>query len=343
MRSLTFPAFAILAGQLLLPSVAHGQGSSPILGFYKFTAPAGNTAWSAGLVTKTDFQSKATSVASGSPNSTITQAAPAWTAGTVFNLHYVEFLDDPATPAAEPWTGLILDIVSNTDSTLAVKGTFASFAGLGATPLYAIRKHATLGTLFANGAGLNAFGDVVTLFQSDGSLLQSLYNGAGGFVNASDFVTPTTNAIVYPGQGWVLTTSAPTEITIGGGEVAYVKSTPTKVPIFSAPAGVINLLGPVTPLVATNPLDPLFPSTVPMSQTGILGSSLSAFSDLVTVYKTDGSILTNAVYITDGVNVIDGSDFATIRNTDPFMRGQAFSVTVNSEKYFTLPVVHPIN
>src|SRR5262245_41691570 len=108
MRSLTFPAFAILAGQLLVPSAAQGQGSTAILGFYKFTAPAGNTAWSAGLITKTDFQSKATSVTSGTPNSTITQAAPAWTPGTVFNQHYVEFLDDPATPAAEAWTGLIL-------------------------------------------------------------------------------------------------------------------------------------------------------------------------------------------------------------------------------------------
>ena len=136
MRSLTFPALPSSLASCFCLRWHRAKASTPILGFYKFTAPTGNTAWTAGLITKTDFQSKATSVASGTPNSTITQAAPAWTAGTVFNLHYVEFLDDPATPAVEPWTGLILDIVSNTDTTLTVKGTFSAFAGLGSTPLY---------------------------------------------------------------------------------------------------------------------------------------------------------------------------------------------------------------
>jgi hypothetical protein len=338
MRPLSFLGVAFAAG--LIPSVAPAQSSTPVLGFYKFTAPTGNSAWTAGLITKTDFQGRATSVSSGTPNSTITQAAPAWSSGTTFPLHYVEFLDDPATPSVEPWTGLVLDIEGNTDTTLTVKGTLSAFPGLGATPLYCIRKHATLATLFVNGAGLNPFGDIVTLYQPNGSILQSIYDGAGGFLSALDFFTPTTDTIVYPGQGWVLTVTVPTEITIGGGEVAYVKSTPTKIPLYS---NTINLLGPVTPLVATSPSDPIFPSTVPMSQTGMLGSNLAPYSDIVTVYKVDGSILTNALYITDGTSVIDGGDFFTVRNTDPFMRGQSFSVTVNSEKYFTAPVVHPVN
>ena len=83
-----------------------------------------------------------------------------------------------------------------------------------------------------------------------------------------------------------------------------------------------------------------------MSQSGILNSSLSAFSDLITVLRTDGSILTSGVYtigdLGAGTVVVDFNSGLDSSNV-PFRRGQSFSVTVNSEKYFTAPVVHPIN
>lgn len=326
------PLLTILASAFILvpASLASAQSSPPVVGYYKLHVPAGNTAWTAGFVTKDAVNARATSLTSGPVQSVLTQAGAGWSAGA-FAAHYVEFLDDPATSEVEPWAGLVLDIVGNTANTLTVLGSTAAFPGLGTTPRYAVRKHATLGTLFPGGAGLSPYNDVVTLYDSEGSLIQSVYDGAGNFVNTLDFVTPTTDTIVYPGQGFVLTAAVATTIRVGGGEVSFVKSGPTKVPVY---AGQFNLIGPVTPLVATDPADPLYPSSITLAQAGVLHSRLSVYGDLVTLFASDGSISTTGVYTTDGVSVIDTIDFATNANSTPFQLGRAFSVTPDADKYF---------
>ncbi len=338
MSRATATSFVLIACGAFAP-FANGQSATPVIGYYKITAPAGNTAWTAGFVTRNLFQGQATSLASGSPHSVLTQANASWTPGD-FSSHYVEFLDDPDTPATEPWAGLILDIVANTANTLTIQGATTAFSGLGATPKYVVRKHTTLGTLFPNGAGLSAYNDVVTLYGADGTLIQSLYDGAGSFVDALDFVTPTSDAIIYPGQGFIITVDSARTITFGSGEASYLKTGPTKIPVYS---GQFNLLGPVTPLVATDPADPLYPSSLPLSQTGVLASDLSSYSDLITLYSHDGTISTTGVYTVDGSSVIDTIDFFTNADAVPFFRGRAISLTPDSDKYFHAPVLHPTN
>jgi hypothetical protein len=324
-----FAAAALLSGS----APAQTSSSTPTIGYYRFNVPAGNSAWVSGFVTKKDFQGQATSITGGAVNSTINQTGANWTAGA-FNLHYVEILDGTQI-------GLVLDIVGNSASSLTVMGDIGpSGFNLAQNVKYCIRKHATLGTLFKDGAGLAAFSDLVTLFKHDGSVSVNLYDGAGGFVDGNDFVTPTSNSIIYPGQGFVITATGASQLTFGGNDVSYVKTTPTKIPVY---AGKINLVGLIDPLVATSPTDPLFPSQTTLGTMGFNASGFSPFSDLITTYAIDGSILASGVFIVDGTNVLDGSDFVTNRNNFPVVVGHSFTVAPDSDKYYVAPVLHPVN
>ena len=40
---------------LALPAVAQSS-STPVIGFYKFNVPTGNSIWTSGFITKTEFQ-----------------------------------------------------------------------------------------------------------------------------------------------------------------------------------------------------------------------------------------------------------------------------------------------
>ena len=134
------------AAAVLISSVtsnAQTISATPVIGYYKFDVPAGNTTWVSGFVTKKDFQGQATSVVGGALTSTINQTGANWVPGA-FNLHYVELLDGA-------WAGLTLEIQGNSASALTVEGNLgAPPAGFGIAQnvQYCIRKHATLGTLF---------------------------------------------------------------------------------------------------------------------------------------------------------------------------------------------------
>ncbi len=307
-------ALSILLASSMLATVAEAQSSStPIIGYYKIGVKAGTTAWVSGFVAKKDFQGAATSIASAA-NSTITQTGAGWTPGA-FNLHYVEILT--GTNA-----GLILDIVSNTASQVVVRGATAAF-GVTGTPTYAIRKHATFNTLFPGGGGLSTFSDLISLENSNGTQTVALYNG----LNWEDAITPgvnMNNTIVYPGQGISIIASADAQVTFGGNQISYVKTGPTRIPLY---VDGVNYVGSVNPLVATAPADPIF-STLGVTTALNYGlkDSLSPFTDLAAVFSIDGNFDNTDVLFSNGTNVIDGVGGVAVRDTLPIRNGTAIQI-----------------
>jgi hypothetical protein len=255
--------------------------------------------------------------------SVITQTGA--TFGTL-NSHYVEILSGTQT-------GLILDIVSNTATTITVDGNLgpAGF-NLAGNETYCVRKHATLSSVFAGGAGIAPVDDTVEVFDDNGGSTLAAWDGTN-WVDAVDFVTPV-NPIIYPLQGFKISSLMGGQLTFGGNEVSYVKTGPTKVPVYS---GVVNLVGVMNPLVSTgagaNPADQAM-----LSQLGF--GSLAPVDDIITRFTTTGNFVEN-IYVHDGTNVVDGVDFVTIKNTDVIRNGQSFQISPLSDGLYTQPQLVP--
>ena len=233
---------------------------------------------------------------------------------------------------------MVLDIVSSTPTSLRVQGTITG------TPTYAIRRHATVGTIFKGGAGMAVGSDTVSLYDETGNVSTSIYNGA----NWEDSLTgdPTTDSIVYPGQGFVINNgSSPAvsrSVTIGGDEVSYVKTTKTQVPLF---VGTTNLVGLVNPLVATAAADPIYNTSgvSPLGAFNFSGTSLTDGSDFIDVLSLDGRLSGVVNAIDNGANVEDSLSGDNL-TAFPIRNGTALSVKVfGLPKSATQSVVHPIN
>ena len=340
-----FPKLFIGLATAMLLGVADAQtpSSTSAIGFYKFDVPAGQSAWVCGFVTKKDFQGQATSTAPGAPlpdstpTTEITQSGATW-AVDGFNLHYVEIL----TAGAQQ--GAILDVVSNTANTVTVKGSVTG------APIYCVRKHATLGAIFTDSSILEAYSDSVSVYNSDNTLSSYYATGVNGEWLADDFSTPANDAIIYPGQGFVIAATNPVLLTIGGGDVSYVKTGPTQIPVYR---GQTNFVGLINPLVATSPSDPLV-SPVPLISTpttaggystlgsfGLTSSGLQDYSDSITLYAQGGNLNPAGAYYTAGSDIL-ADDFSTIANDTLLRNGYAFIVSVeNDDRTLTLLPQNP--
>lgn len=315
-------ALSLLLAGTFLATVAKAQSSStPVIGYYKITVPAGSSAWCSAFVTKKEFQGAATSSAPSGANTIITQTGASFGALTS---HYVEILSGDNT-------GLILDVVSNAATTITIEGAVAIPAGT----TYCVRKHATVSQVFRNGADLADFSDTVTIVDANG--VEKAYGDDGSqIVDASDFATPAGNDIIYPGQGFVIT-SGGGEFTFGGNEVSYVKAGPTIIPAY---AGRLNLVGVMSPVVDGSPGDAAATNEV-TALSGLGFGTLADFSDTMSIFSVDG-VLTEIVIGRDGSNFVNASDFTTvIPGTTPIRNGAAVSVTVTNDTTFTQPQLVP--
>lgn len=334
MKCLTPVLALLLCGILPAHSQAPLTSSTPVIGFYKFDVPAGTSAWTCGFVTKKQYQGLISSTVAGATKSTISIATAAWTPAS-FDLHYVEILSGPQQ-------GLIIDIdpaTPNTGNQLTVIGKTTGAGGLGltGTESFCIRRHATLGTILKDGAGLQPFSDLVTLIDDEGKGAPYGFDGSG-WVDGIGFITPANDKIVYPGQGYLITAGSPVQLTIGGDAVAYVHTGPLKIPVYG---GKRNLVGVVNPLVSTNPADPHYAaSSVVGSALGMV-EFLDPFSGIISTYSTDGVLRTSAVFGTDGAYLLDGVDFFTDRSNAAFRNGSAFALTPPSDKLYTQPAMVP--
>jgi hypothetical protein len=323
----------------LLPASAPAQGTSsatPVIGYYKFNVPTGSSLWVSGFVTKKDFQGQATSVAGGATSS-ITQTGANWTAGA-FNLHYVEILDGP-------WAGLVLDVVGNSSSSVTVDGNLgAGGFNVAQNVRYCIRRHATLGTIFAGGAGLTAFEDSVKLFYDDGSGRSFYYDDTPpGQIVADDFTTPKNDEKVYPGQGMLITAGGPRQLTFGGNEVSYVKDSVTKVPLYGSKT---NLVGRINPVVAATPLGTglaaIESSPVGSAAMGLIDSGLVEYEDEILHFGLNGTQFTRlGIYYYDATQdtIVDGGGTPVTANIP---HGSALVLKPSGDRYYTQPAV-PVN
>jgi hypothetical protein len=329
----------LLAAGLLAPISVNAQGTSsstPVIGYYKFTAPSGKSIWNCAFMTKKDFQGAATSIAQAAPNSVITQTGAGWTPNA-FNTsanpatqssHFVEILSGPLA-------GTLADIVSNTADTVTVEGL-----GIGTSSVtYCIRKHTTVGSIFKT-AGLGPFEDEVLLFSDTGATSRYLYDDTapGHMVDAVDFVTIKDDVVIYPGQAFVLTIGTAKTLTFGGNEVSYVKTGVTKIPIY---AGITNLVGLYDPIVAADPLTTTAANERHSIDTiGLQSSGLAPFEDEIALFGISGGSFTRTglFYYDDTPPgaIVDSVNFSP--STAPIPNGTGFLLKpATVSKIYTQP------
>jgi hypothetical protein len=282
------------------------------------------------LITKTDFQGNASGTATVTAGvMTIPQAAAGWNPNQFFiyddgnaatadpSSHYVEIISDGVTSHE----GLILDIKSNAAGSVDVYVPSGYVPGASIT--YAIRKHATLSSLFPAGSGLVDYEDIVALYNENG--VKSVFELDGGAWIRSSNGAAAENTVIYPGQGMVITCAAARTILVGGTELAYVKNTNTRVPLYIAPGGVPNIVGIINPLVGNDPAD-----SSPVAKLGLGG--LEEYADIVVFYATTGQLTKTGVYeIQDGV-LTDSFSGAPAPSNLSLKNGSAVVITVNQDR-----------
>ena len=299
--------YRILGVALLLAasSPASKAATSGIVGFYNVNVPQGNSAWVSALVGPDTFQGAAVSVtADVDGKALVTFNAPGWNVGD-FPLHYAE----PQSGTAQ---GLAIDVLSNTTDTLKLSVT-PTASGITAGTVVTVRKHATLKGLIPDGGGLAPFEDTIALFSATAK--QTLYTFDSGTSTWITFLgADSSNVVIRPGQGFVITSKFAITLTLGKGEVAYVKSTPTRITVSSkAP----NLIGALNPLGSTTTLGSL----------GI-ASSLDVFNDSVIT-------LNPATLATTGRFLTDGSTFYNLNTGAP---SNSFSLLTGTGVVVTMDV-----
>lgn len=316
--------------------------STPVIGFYKQTVQSGNTPLVCGLVTKKLFQGAMTSHAPGTTNSVINQTGVAWSAGqfqtsadpVTDSSHYLEIL-------IGVHTGLALDIVSNTSNSLTVEGNTSALpanpvAGLTGTESYCIRKHATLGQILPRGGGLD-ISDTVTIYNSNNT---STLVSWGGTIWEDAFSGDDRGSLpIYPGQGFVVNhvANTPATLTVGGGEVSYVKTGATKVPLFfsSNPAKALrNMIGPVNPLVSDSGAG----DVTALSNFGLTTGLLS--SDVIQLTPANGAFSASGSYGVEGSFIIDNFSGDDVTSS-PVRNGTAIRIRAAGNRILTIPQTHP--
>jgi hypothetical protein len=330
MKRLALPLL-LAAGLLAQVASAQTSSSTPVIGYYKIDVPTGKSMWNCAFVTKKEFQGAATSSAPSGGNTEITQTGATWTAGA-FNLHYVELLSGSSA-------GLILDVVSNTASTVTVEGAVAIPAGTS----YCIRKHSTVGSIFKT-AGLGPFEDEVLIFDDNGLAHKYLFDDTVGSEQMVDAVSFTNkdNDIVYPGQAFVLTIGPAKTLTFGGNEVSYVKTGPTRIPLYQ---NVSNLVGLMDPVVASNPLVATQPNERhTIGTVGLKESQLDAFQDEIALFGlVNGSFARTGVFYYDDTPpgfIVDGVG-NDVGGTVNIPNGTGFLVKpLASDKTYVQPGFH---
>jgi hypothetical protein len=235
-----------------------------------------------------------------------------------------------------------LDIISNTQTAIVVNGT------LPAAPsqvTVAIRKHATLSTIFPqgggtdpnNGKGLAREADYITLYFSDGSLEQYIFNPDNTWSTTGG--TPSNDVVIYPCQGFQVTCGAPTELTVGGGDVSYVKSTPTQIPLYVTG---VNLVGLLNPVVAPSPgVSTTADERATLQQYGFHSiPDVLAEADTFTLFSIDGSFAQTPYFVAPSLTgMIDAGSVSA--NSVTIQNGAAAYIVPNADLTWTAPVLHP--
>jgi len=249
--------------------------STPIVGFEKKAFPAGTTGHGVGFVQAAKYQGTASGVSANSltvsgASFSVNQYAPS----NGLPSHYIQI-----TSGAQ--AGLVADIAGNTSTQLNVgAGDLAAVSG---TPNFVIRPHLKVSTLFQGNTDLVDYTDTVTLYKADGSTVTLLRDSSSPTGWLDSFTFNTTDELVYPGQGFLLSTSGSGNFTSTG----VVNPVQTLVPIY---AGLVNLVSLSNPSNGKN------------VQSIGLGANMVDFTDTVGLFSSDGALSQTGSLLWGGVS-----------------------------------------
>ncbi len=261
--------------------------TTSVVGYTSTTLPAGNSLFAPAFVNPTSAAGVLSGVSAGETSSLTVSglSSGAFDEGANFPLYYVEILNDTNLSDSIDTEGLILDIISNTESSVTV-GADVSGLGLVGDEQYVIRKHLTLTDLTDGATGLSNF-DGATIYNASapGSVDSYLYNGGvwqefdGAFVDRP-------NVVIYPGTGFVFSLQGSVTLVVDG----EVKETATQVPLY---ANQPNFVGVMKPL-----------ANFDMDSDGAVQDALVNFEGLTT-YQ-DGNLAPTSVLVYND-DIVDGS------------------------------------
>ena len=272
MKKTNLFAVLILAAS---PAITFSQTvSTPVVGFENRAFVAGTSSHGVGFVQAASFQGSASEVtASGLSIATSSFTANQFAPSGDLPSFYIQITSGSQS-------GLVVDIISNTSSTISVaNGDLSSVSG--STPTFVVRPHLKASTLFAGSSGLEDFADTLNLFNSDGSTTSIVRDSSSptGWTNPDTLAS--VDAIIYPGQGFLLNTSGAGNFTATG----IVNPSGTIVPLF---AGKVNLVSLSNPSNSKN-----------LQSIG-LGNGLEAFADTVGTFSTDGQLAQTGSFLWAG-------------------------------------------
>jgi hypothetical protein len=270
------------------PTFLHAQTTtySDVVGYNTSSFPAGTSGHGVGFVKAALFTGSASKLSSTSFSvAGLTVANNVLAPVSGLPTHYIEVV-------AGVNEGLSADIVSNTGATVVVDGDLSS---LGATEQITIRAHVKASEVFAGNTSLTELLDTLLVYNADGSSYTLLRDSTSpsGWIDPNSF-TPA-DVVIYPGQAFLLGTSAEGSFTTTGN----VKSTATLIPLYASSLNYIS---------AGNP------STSPDIQTSGLGGNLAVLIDTVSTFVNNGSFEQSATYLWAGHpnNFIDPNLFSTV-------------------------------
>ena len=176
-------------------------------------------------------------------------------------------------------SGLVVDITGNSATVLNVAS--GDLGGVSGTPSFVIRPHVKVSSLFQGNADLADYTDTLTVYNSDGSVTTLLRDSssATGWLDSTSFNA--SDSVIYPGQGFLLSTSASGTFTSTG----VVNSYQTIVPIY---AGNVNLVSLANPSNGKN------------IQSINLGTNFTDYTDTVGLFSSDGNLLQDVSLIWAG-------------------------------------------
>jgi len=262
---------------ILVTAVMAGNAqtvTSGVVGYQVQSFSAGNTVHTVTFVKPDKFNGVASSKTA---SSLIVTGASFSNYGLVGGIptHYVKILNGPLA-------GYVFDVISSTSTSIVVDGNIAT---AGTTPRFLVREHIRLADVFATSTGLSDGSDTFTLFNDNGTSTVALRAAND---SPSGWLDPVTeqpmNPVIYPGQGFLLTTAASGTFTVA----QTVESTPTVVPLY---VGAVNLVSRASP----------GSDSMSLVSSG-LGANMASGSDTVEFWSNNGSLASQEVALAVGTD-----------------------------------------
>ena len=299
-------ALAILAATVMAGNAA--TATSGVVGYQVQSFNAGNTVHTVTFVKPNLFQGLASSK---TENSLVVSSAAFGNYGRVDGspTHYVKILDGPLA-------GYVFDVISNTATSIVVDGSLAT---AGATPKFLVRQHIRASDVFATSTGFTDVQDTFTLFNSDGTTTVGLRLGAD---SPTGWISPATeqpiNPVIYPGQGFLLTTASSGTFTYAN----TVDTTPTAVPLYPRTVNLVSRASPAS-------------NSMGLADSGI-GLNMTPVSDTVEFWTDNGSLATVDVALSLGADgfVNPATEAPT---TTPLLADAVVNVTVSAPTVWLAP------